>query len=209
MEDKLQGFENKLKDMVSKLSKFSLVEFYHEEIEIKSQIRKLSGGLEDFSLYLPSSRLVVSDLALAQQTIKVEMRERFKTLIERVDHSFGLENYNYVIESINDEHVKDIYRKLGPFDHYSDRCLESSNEATRSLRLDFDRRKSGALFRGQASNLTNKPDGVGFKVYPNNSVFEGYFEDGQINGWGRGITARGEVYQGPFVYDSMHGDGLF
>lgn len=86
MEDKLQGFENKLKDMVSKLSKFSLVEFYHEEIEIKSQIRKLSGGLEDFSLYLPSSRLVVSDLALAQQTIKVEMRERFKTLIERVDH---------------------------------------------------------------------------------------------------------------------------
>jgi hypothetical protein len=64
----------------------------------------------------------------------------------------------------------------------------------RSLRLDFDTRKSGAMFRGQASVATQKPDGTGFKVYPNNSIFEGFFEDGQINGWGRGITAKGEVY---------------
>jgi hypothetical protein len=39
-----------------------------------------------------------------------------------------------------------------------------------------------------------KPDGYGFKVYPNNAIFEGYFCEGQINGWGRGVTPKGEVY---------------
>ena len=42
---------------------------------------------------------------------------------------------------------------------------------------------------------SGKPDGIGFKVYPNNSMFEGYFDGGQIHGMGRGITSRGEVYQ--------------
>lgn len=64
----------------------------------------------------------------------------------------------------------------------------------RSLRLDFESRKSGAIFRGQTSLATQKPDGYGFKAYPNNSIFEGFFIEGQINGYGRGITARGEVY---------------
>ncbi len=64
------------------------------------------------------------------------------------------------------------------------------------------------MFRGQ-TNASDKPDGYGFKVYPNNSIFEGYFTEGQVNIWGRGITARGEVYQGPFSYDAMHGKGLF
>jgi len=62
------------------------------------------------------------------------------------------------------------------------------------MRLDFDTRKSGAMYKGQLSSATQKSDGMGFKVYPNNSIFEGNFEDGQINGLGRGITARGEVY---------------
>jgi len=75
--------------------------------------------------------------------------------------------------------------------------------------MDFDTRKSGAQYRGQINMETSKPDGMGFKVYPNNSIFEGFFEEGQINGMGRGITSRGEVYQGPFVYDSMQGEGLF
>ena len=56
---------------------------------------------------------------------------------------------------------------------------------------------------------SQKPDGVGFKVYPSSALFEGFFEEGQINGYGRGITSRGEVYQGPFVYDVMEGQGLY
>jgi len=39
-------------------------------------------------------------------------------MIEKVDHSFGVDNYNYVLENINDAHIKDVYKKLGPFDHF-------------------------------------------------------------------------------------------
>ena len=68
-----------------------------------------------------------------------------------MDHSFGLDNYQYVLGNINDELIKDIYRKLGPFDHFvNDLVTEDENaQQTRTLRLDFDQRKSGAMFRGQ------------------------------------------------------------
>ena len=46
-----------------------------------------------------------------------------------------------------------------------------------------------------------KPDGYGFKVYATDAIFEGQFDEGQINGYGRAITSEGEVYQGPFVND--------
>jgi hypothetical protein len=45
-----------------------------------------------------------------------------------VDHSFGLDNYQYVLGNINDELIKDVYRKLGPFDHFvNDLATEDEN----------------------------------------------------------------------------------
>ena len=77
------------------------------------------------------------------------------------------------------------------------------------MKMEFDIRRSGAKFRGQVNIESHRADGMGFKIYPNDSLFEGFFEEGQINGYGRGITSRGEVYQGPFIYDVMEGDGLY
>lgn len=84
-----------------------------------------------------------------------------------------------MIDNINDENIKDIYRKLGPFDHFEHRDVdETEMDAQRMLRLDFDERKSGAKYRGQMNEQTCRPDGFGFKVYPNNAIFEGYFAEG-------------------------------
>ena len=69
----------------------------------------------------------------------------------------------------------------------------------------FDKRRSGAIYRGEVSQLTVKPEGKGIKIDPNGSVFEGFFTEGQIHGLGRGVTSRGEVYQGHFSYDQMDG----
>ena len=44
--------------------------------------------------------------------------------------------------------------------------------------MDFEQRKSGAQYRGMVSLESMKPDGIGFKVYPNNAIFEGFFEEG-------------------------------
>lgn len=97
-------------------------------------------------------------------------------MLERVDHTFGLENYRYVLEKISDARVRDIYKKLGPFDHF-EYASAREESVEKNLRLEFDQRRSGALFRGQ-TNQADKPDGFGFKVYPNNSLFEGYFTEG-------------------------------
>lgn len=105
--------------------------------------------------------------------------------------------------------MKDIYRKLGPFDHFEHYDKDENIETDRVLEMQFDTRKSGAMYRGQISADTARPDGMGIKIFPNNSVFEGHFDDGKINGWGRGITSRGEIYQGPFENDVMQGEGLF
>lgn len=96
------------------------------------------------------------------------------------------------MESIKDERVRDVYKSLGPFDHFEHK--EDDLGAARVLRMDFETRKSGASYRGQISLDSAKPDGMGIKIYPNNSVFEGTFNEGKINGWGRGLTSRGELY---------------
>ena len=137
--------------------------------------------------------------------ITVDLRERINGFIKKVDHSFALSNYNYILEKMKDERVKDIYRTLGPFDHWEHFNPDDDMGEERSMTLEFEKRKSGAAYRGQVHVDTLRPDGFGIKIYPNSSVFEGRFSDGKVHGWGRGITSRGEIYQGPFFNDMMHG----
>ena len=205
----MDRFETKTRRLVSDLSKFSTIEFYHEEKELQKEVAKLKEGLDEFNTYLPATQIVMKERAKAEQDIKVDLRERLNSYIARVDHSFALANYEYIMANVTDEHIKNIYRTLGPFDHFEHHEVDDEMDTQRTLRLDWDYRKSGAQYRGQSDMDSGKPDGIGFKIYPNNSMFEGYFDGGQINGVGRGITSRGEVYQGPFEYDSMHGEGLF
>ena len=111
-----------------------------------------------------------------------------------MDHDFGLKNYKYVIDYVKDDRVKEIYRTLGPFDHFEHYNKDDNIETDRGMNWDFHTRKSRALYRGQTNIDSHRPDGMGIKIFPNNSVFEGHFDDGKINGWGRGITSRGEIY---------------
>jgi hypothetical protein len=72
--------------------------------------------------------------------------------------------------------------------------VEEDLAETKTLVNKFDKRKSGTQFRGEISSITGKPDGKGIKIFPNGSIYEGYFADGHTNGFGRGVTSRGEVY---------------
>ena len=165
--------------------------------------------MDAFSTYLPKSQVKIEDEVKARKDIQVDLRERINSYIYKIDHEFALDNYDYVLQTVNDKTIKDIYRLLGPFDHYEYNELDDDLEALRSMNMEFVPRKSGAIYRGQVNIENNKPDGIGFKVFPNNAIFEGLFEEGQINGYGRAITSRGELYQGPFIYDKMEGMGLF
>ena len=176
---------------------------------MQEQIEKLKDGLDEFNTYLPETQVIMKDEKRAEKDIMVDLRERLNGFIVKLDHKFALTNYDYVMQNIKDKTVKDIYRTLGPFDHYAHVDVDDDMDTQRFFKMDFEQRRSGAMFRGQYNIDSMKPDGFGLKVYANNAMFEGFFEEGRINGFGRGITSRGEVYQGPFVYDSMHGQGLF
>ena len=151
----------------------------------------------------------MKDVQRAEKDILVDLRERLNGYIIRLQHDFALWNYDYVMNHISDKTVRDIYKVLGPFDHYAHHEADDDLDSQRQEKHEFEQRRSGCQYRGQVNMESFKPDGMGFKVYPNNSIFEGFFEEGQINGYGRGITSRGEVYQGPFLYDTMEGEGLF
>lgn len=146
----MASFDSELKNLVSNLSKNSLLEFYHDEVNIKKSISSLQNKLESFSVYLPQWKLKEADMNQISTQIKVDVRERINQVLERVDHSFGLDNYRYVIEQISDAKIKDIYKKLGPFDHFEYASV-SDESVEKNLRLDFDQRKSGALYRGQTN----------------------------------------------------------
>lgn len=72
--------------------------------------------------------------------------------------------------------VKAVYKALGPFDFT---CEEENEfeEQERTMQDKFESRRSGNNYRGQI-NGNNRPDGKGFKVFPNGSIYEGYFADG-------------------------------
>lgn len=78
-----------------------------------------------------------ADINQLTTQIKVDVRERINQVLERVDHTFGLDNYRYVLEQISDARIKDIYKKLGPFDHFEYASI-SEETAGKNLRIDFD-----------------------------------------------------------------------
>jgi len=96
---------------------------------------------------------------------------------------------------------------LGPFDYTA--WSEPKDEENEDQDPDDDNekripqdewmvRKRGAQYRGEVSTENLRPDGKGIKVHQGRSVYEGYFKDGYCHGFGRGISAAGEIYQGGF-----------
>lgn len=90
----------------------------------------------------------MKDKLRAEKDIMVDMRERMKGYITALDHSFALSNYDYVMTEISDKTIRDIYKVLGPFDHYQHHDCDDDMDTQRTLRTDFDHRRSGAQYRG-------------------------------------------------------------
>lgn len=140
-----------------------------------------------------------------------------------MDNSFSLDNFSYATVEMANDKIGEIYKMLGPFDYsqYEEVVDEESivppsgsssdvgGEDKRETQLYWESRKSGAQYRGDINIDTKRPDGKGFKVFQGKSLYEGFFKDGMCHGFGRGITGKGEVYQGGFNEDQMDGNGFF
>lgn len=76
------------------MKNFSLIEFYHEEGNINKQIQNMSDRLDkDLESYLPKSQLIATDMGMQTTKIRIELKERIKSLIKTIDHDFAIKNY--------------------------------------------------------------------------------------------------------------------
>ena len=138
MRAKMDMFEARTKALVSKLHTYSLIEFFHEEELLHENIHKLKEGLDDFNIYLPRSQVIMKDERKAEKDIMVDLRERLNGYIVKLNHDFALSNYTYVMTQVADKNIRDIYKVLGPFDHYLHHDVDDDMDAQRELKLDFD-----------------------------------------------------------------------
>lgn len=166
--------------------------------------------------YMPEVKLRVEDLEETTKRIQEDLRLRLEKNIERVDSAFAIENYDYITQELENPKLREIYKLMGPFDFFQFKALETDQEDEsahldsedgnkRDLQVHFEKRRSGANYRGEVSTSSGRPDGMGFKVFHKRSVYEGYFKNGMCHGQGRGITSKGEVYQGQFIDDQIDG----
>lgn len=92
------------------------------------------------------------------------------------------------------ESIAKIYKNLGPFNFFLQKAENEELADTKTMIKNFEKRKTGTLFRGEINSQSEKPDGKGFKIFQNGSMYEGYFQDGKTHGIGRGISSKGDTY---------------
>ena len=151
MRDKMDHFETQTKNLIHELGTYSLIEFFHEEDRLEQKIKRLSQSLNDFNMYLPQTKVILQEenAKKALNDITVDVRERLNGYIVKLNHRFGLDNYDYVMNEVSDKTIRDIYKVLGPFDHYAYHDYDDELDAERTMKSEFEYRRSGAKYRGQ------------------------------------------------------------
>jgi hypothetical protein len=55
---------------------------------------------------------------------------------------------------------------------------------------------------------TQIKEGRGIEIWPDGSIYEGWWKDDKPNGKGREIKANGDIYDGNWKDDKVHGFGI-
>ena len=69
--------------------------------------------------------------------------------------------------------------------------------------------ENSARYEGEWLVSTQTRQGKGIQVWPDGSMYEGYWMDNKANGKGRLIHADGDVYDGSWKDDKAHGYGIY
>lgn len=69
--------------------------------------------------------------------------------------------------------------------------------------------ENGAQYQGEWLVDSQIRQGRGTQIWPDGSMYEGYWYDSKANGKGRLIHADGDVYSGQWQDDKAHGIGVY
>jgi hypothetical protein len=100
--------------------------------------------------------------------------------------------------------VNAILKKLGPYE-YGEPTLDGTKREKRP-RVTIENK---TLYEGEWNVKTNERDGMGVLIWPDGSLYEGFWKKGKANGKGRLIHADKDVYIGDWLDDKAHGNGTY
>ena len=69
MRNVIENFEKNSQKIRAELERTSVIEFCHDEKQIKDRIQKLQDSLDAFSIYLPKTKVTVEDEVKAKKDI--------------------------------------------------------------------------------------------------------------------------------------------
>ena len=104
--------------------------------------------------------------------------------------------------------VMRIREESGPFNYEGGTYDEATSGQEREKRplTNID---NEAKYQGEWLSGTDVRDGRGFQIWPDGSLYEGFWMNNKANGRGRLIHADGDVYEGEWKDDKAHGYGVY
>lgn len=102
-----------------------------------------------------------------------------------------------------------IREESGPFDYEYGGYADKYNDGKQRCKLDLVSIDNEAKYQGEWLIHTEILDGRGFQIWPDGSLYEGFWENNKANGRGRLIHADGDVYEGEWKDDKADGFGVY
>lgn len=98
--------------------------------------------------------------------------------------------------------------KNGPFIYSTEAEEREMNFGPREAR-EMARLQNGSIYFGEWSIGLNVKEGRGVQVWPDGSLYEGYWQANKANFFGRLLHKDGDIYQGQWLDDKAHGFGYY
>lgn len=110
-----------------------------------------------------------------------------------------------VADDYDNPKVQQIREELGEFDYDEETNHgEYLVEYRTMVELENHAKYDGEWIQGK-----NIRQGKGRQIWPDGSMYEGWWKDNKANGKGRLIHADGDVYDGQWQDDKAHGYGIY
>jgi hypothetical protein len=112
--NEMKLLERKIVKSSESMSQFNTMDIFYQKKELDDQLTDFLLQLEKFNMYLPYWT-IRKDYAEEGKwedevySIEREMKLKFKDYIKSIDHSFGLNNFDYVMKNVRDQRIKAIY----------------------------------------------------------------------------------------------------
>ena len=109
-------------------------------------------------------------------------------------------------QDLDNQYVKYMREKLGSFSYDYQQFEKSLGICEQRGDIILE---NGAHYAGKWLKGKEIRQGEGVQVWPDGSIYEGYWAENKANGKGRLIHANGDVYDGHWKDDKAHGRGKY